>query len=226
MEVNPARYVSIPHLGRVPIGKLLCIGRNYAKHAKEMKSALPRTPMVFLKPTTALIGPGGTVELPPGVGEVHHEVELVLVIGHRVRNTTPEQAALAVSGYAVGLDMTARALQAAAKKSGTPWSVAKGYDTFAPIGEAVGPEAFSPDQARIALRINGRLVQEGRILDMIFGIPELVAFCSTVFTLEPGDLIYTGTPEGVGPVRDGDRLRAEISGLPPLEVSVSGGESG
>ena len=223
MEINPSRTVTVPGIGKVSVGKVLCIGRNYALHAAEMNNPVPTKPMVFLKPATALTGPGTDIELPAGIGEVHHEVELVAMVGARLRNATASDCSRAVAGYAVGLDMTARDVQAKAKKAGHPWSVAKGYDTFAPIGQFVGPDGFDPANAEVRLLINGVEVQAGNTNDMVFGVGTLLAYCSTIFTLEPGDLLFTGTPAGVGPVRVGDRLRAEVSGLPVLEVGVREG---
>lgn len=221
MEINPSRRVTVPGFDELAVGKVLCIGRNYARHAAEMNSPLPEIPMVFLKPATALTGPGSRIVLPPNIGEVHHEVELVALVGKRLRHASRDEAGSAVAAWAVGLDMTARDVQAKAKKAGHPWSVAKGYDTFAPIGGFASPSGFDPAAALIRLAVNGEVVQEGSTSDMIFDVPTLLAYCSTVFTLEPGDLLYTGTPEGVGPVNAGDVLRAEVEGLPPLEVSVA-----
>jgi len=202
-------------------GKLLCIGRNYALHAAEMKADLPTEPMVFLKPASALTGTGGSIIIPSKSREVHHEIELVVVIGEQLRHASKALALRAVAGYAVGLDMTARDLQALAKKTGSPWSVAKGFDTFAPLGKAIRAEAVPDPQALdLMLSINGEVRQHGSTSNMIFDVAELLAYCSSIFTLEPGDLLFTGTPEGVGPVQAGDRLVAEISGLPILEVDV------
>ena len=202
-------------------GKLLCIGRNYAKHAAEMQSDVPAEPMVFLKPSTALIGQGGRVVLPPQSEDVHHEVELVAVIGRGGKDIAEAQALDYVDGYAAGLDMTARDLQSRAKKAGHPWSVAKGFDTFAPLGQAVpAREVGDPQGLDVRLVINGETRQEGHTRDMIFPVARLVAYCSRIFTLMPGDLLYTGTPEGVGPVKDGDVLEATIGPLPPLRVKV------
>lgn len=202
-------------------GKLLCIGRNYARHAAEMESDVPDAPMVFLKPSTALVRGGGAVTLPSQSEEVHHEVELVAVIGTGGKNIAEEDAPDHVAGYAAGLDMTARDLQQAAKDRRHPWSVAKGFDTFAPLGPiAPAGEAGDVQDTAIRLSVNGETHQNGHTRHMIFPVAELVAYCSQVFTLEAGDLIYTGTPEGVGPVEDGDQLEARVEGVPPLQVGV------
>jgi len=202
-------------------GKLLCIGRNYAKHAAEMKSAVPETPMVFLKPSTALVQSGGSVVIPSQSSNVHHELELVAVIGRAGKDIALVDALDYVDGYALGLDMTARDLQQEAKDRRHPWSVAKGFDTFAPLGDIVTANAI-PDiqQLELSLTVNGEERQRGSTADMIFSVADLVAYCSTIFTLEPGDLLYTGTPEGVGPVARGDKLKAQAKGLPTLSVTV------
>ena len=203
-------------------GKVLCIGRNYAKHAKELGNDVPSEPMVFLKPASALVASGGAVVLHPMTNEVHHEVELVCLIGRRGKNISEEDALSYVQGYAVGLDMTARDLQSKAKAKGHPWSVAKGLDTFAPLGDFVASgDIMDPQVLPIQLTINGEVKQAGNTSDMIFPVARLISWCSHVFTLEPGDLLFTGTPDGVGPVVEGDQLVAEIPGLPPLKVSVA-----
>lgn len=201
--------------------RLFCIGRNYAAHAAEMNSPMPEKPMVFLKPSTAIIRNGGDIVLPPESGEVHHEVEMVAVIGKAGKHISVRQAEEYIEGYAVGLDMTARDIQTQAKKKGHPWSVAKGFDTFAPLGDFV-PRSAVPDPQALAIKltINGKTRQEGNTRDMHFSVVDLVAYCSTIFTLLPGDLIYTGTPEGVGPVREGDILEASIEGMPLLSVTA------
>jgi len=215
--------ITLPTTGAsLPIGKLLCIGRNYADHAAEMERDVPDEPMVFLKPATAVVRSGGTVRLPPQSQNVHHEVELVAVIGTEGRNLSAATALDHVAGYAVGLDMTARDLQDEAKAQRHPWSVAKGFDTFAPLGPLVSAEAVGDPQAlTLQLRRNGVTQQEASTQDMIFSVAELVAYCSQIFTLTPGDLLYTGTPSGVGPVDDGDTLEATATGIEPLTVSVS-----
>ena len=208
----------------VEVTKLLCIGRNYAKHAAEMKSDVPTEPLIFLKPPSALIRDGETVVLPSSSRDVHHEVELVAVIGKGGKDIPQDRALEHVDAYAVGLDMTARDLQSEAKKGGRPWSVAKGFDTFAPLGPLTpASEVPDPQALDIQLTVNGEPRQSAHTRDMIFPVAELVAYCSQIFTLAPGDLIYTGTPEGVGPVQDGDRLEATVSGLVPLRVNVKRG---
>ena len=214
--------ITMPGTGeRLTPGKLVCIGRNYAAHARELGNDVPEAPVVFLKPATSLVADGGTVVLPPQTDDVHHEVELVVVVGTACKNVPAREAMACVVGYAVGLDMTARDLQPDLKKKGLPWTLAKGFDTFAPLGEIV-PVSAVPDASALTLtlRVNGEIRQHGSTADMLHTVADLVAYASSVFTLLPGDLIYTGTPEGVGPVADGDVLEAEITGLPPLRVTV------
>jgi 2-keto-4-pentenoate hydratase/2-oxohepta-3-ene-1,7-dioic acid hydratase in catechol pathway len=201
--------------------KILCIGRNYAEHAAEMGANVPAKPIVFLKPPSALIGNGDAVILPEQSSDVHHEVELVALIGRRGKHIPADDAVLFVAGYAVGIDLTARDIQSEAKKAGQPWSVAKGFDTFAPLGIfTAADKILNPQDLRIQLRINGALRQDGWTGDMLFSVHRLVAYCSSIFTLEPGDLLYTGTPKGVGPVRAGDILEASATGLDTLSVTV------
>lgn len=218
------RTVPLPGLDKpVGVGKILCIGQNYARHAAEMNSEPPAEPMVFFKPSTALTFDRGTVVLPTVSNDVHHEVELVVAIGVGGKDI-PEDAALShVAGYAVGLDMTARDLQLRAKGRGHPWALAKGFDTFAPLGPFVeASRAPDPQDLPIALTVNGELRQGGHTSDMIFPVRRLIAWCSRAFTLEPGDLLFTGTPEGVGPVGAGDVLVARIADWPTLTVTVAG----
>jgi 2-keto-4-pentenoate hydratase/2-oxohepta-3-ene-1,7-dioic acid hydratase in catechol pathway len=205
----------------VHVGKLLCIGRNYADHAAEMSSDVPDEPMVFLKPASALVRTGGIVQLPPQSHEVHHEVELVTVIGKQGKNIPEDEALDHVAAYAVGLDMTARDLQAKAKERRHPWSVAKGFDTFAPLGPLTpATEIKNPQDLTIRLSVNGDVRQDASTDRLIFPVRKLVQYCSQIFTLTPGDLLYTGTPSGVGPVEDGDELEATATGIDPLRVSV------
>ncbi|MEM1117237.1 MAG: fumarylacetoacetate hydrolase family protein [Bacteroidota bacterium] len=202
-------------------GKILCIGRNYAAHVAEMGYASDAEPVVFLKPTTALAPDGGEVVLPRQSADVHHELELVVVVGTAGRHVAEADALGHVAAYALGLDLTARDLQAQAKARKAPWSIAKGFDTFAPLGPLADAEAVGDPQAlEIALAVNGEERQRGTTDRMVFSVARIVSFLSSVFTLEPGDLIYTGTPEGVAPIRDGDRLVATCAALPTLTVTA------
>lgn len=205
----------------LPAGKMLCLGKNYEKHAREMGGDVPVEPVIFLKPATALLRSGGTVLIPKVSRELHHEVELVVVIGSTAKDVTEENAMQHVLGYAVGLDMTLRDLQSTAKKRGEPWAVAKGFDTSAPISEVVLKESVSdPHALTLSLKVNGEVRQHGSTADMILRIPRIISYLSGIFTLERGDCIFTGTPEGVGQVVAGDRLLAEIEGVAVLEVGV------
>ncbi|MBS1912156.1 MAG: fumarylacetoacetate hydrolase family protein [Bacteroidetes bacterium] len=207
---------------RLPVGKMLCLGKNYEKHAKEMGGDVPADPVIFMKPATALVYDGGQVLIPAISNDLHHEVELVVVIGSTARDVAEAEAMNHVLGYAVGLDMTLRDLQSAAKKRGEPWAAAKGFDTSAPISTVVPAERV-PDPAALELRleVGGEVRQHGFTRDMILGIPATIAYLSRIFTLERGDCIFTGTPEGVGPVHPGDALHATIPGMAELRVSVA-----
>ncbi len=203
-------------------GKIICLGRNYLEHAKEMKAEIPKEPVLFLKPSTAIIPSGGTIIIPPFSRELHHEVELVALITKAGRKIPRAAAMTYVGGYAVGLDMTLRDVQTEAKKKGLPWTVAKGFDTSAPLSPFV-PAAEIPDPHAldISLRINGALRQQSNTRHMIFRLDEIVAYVSSIFTLEPGDVIFTGTPEGVGPAVPGDTIVAEIPGVGRLTNYVA-----
>jgi 2-keto-4-pentenoate hydratase/2-oxohepta-3-ene-1,7-dioic acid hydratase in catechol pathway len=209
------------HDKEIPVRKIFCLGRNYAGHAREMGADLPKHPVVFLKPATALAGDGDDVIIPTISKELHHEVELVVVIGKGGKGIPPEQAREHIAGYAVGLDMTLRDVQAEAKRNGLPWTVAKGFDTSAPVSTVV-PAGRVKDagQLDITLKVNGVIRQKGNTRDMIFTIDQVVSFLSSIFTLEEGDVIFTGTPEGVGPAAPGDILEAELESVGTLRVGV------
>lgn len=215
------RHVTVPGLGSLAVGKILGIGTNYAAHAAEMGASVGGDPVVFLKPPSALCGNGEVVR-PPGPGhELHYETELVAAIGLRGHRIPFEEALAHVAGYAVGLDLTLRDLQREAKRLGRPWALAKGFDTSAPVS-AFRSAAELPDPQKVALtlKVNGVIRQSASTADMIVPVAGLVCFLSTYFTLEPGDLIFTGTPAGVGPLKDGDVLEAEVSGVGALKVTV------
>lgn len=208
----PAPPVSLPIAARAerfPVHRVYCVGRNYAEHVKEMGGEVGRDPpFFFAKPADALVT-DGRFPYPSLSSDVHHEVELVVALGPDAK----------VFGQAIGLDMTRRDLQAAAKKLGRPWEVAKGFDRSAPIG-AIVPGAAALTAGAITLDVNGTRRQTGDLSEMIWSVPEIIAELGKLFTLQPGDLIFTGTPPGVGPVVRGDRLHAEIAGLGSLAVDV------
>ncbi len=204
------------------VGKILCLGRNYAEHAKEMKADVPKAPVIFLKPSTAIVHDGGTIVIPDITNDVHHEVELVVVIGGGGKDIPAASAMDHVAGYAVGLDMTMRDVQSEAKKNGLPWAVAKGFDTSAPVSDVVPKEKVpDPHALSLSLSVNGSIRQRGHTGAMLLRVHEIIAYVSHLFTLEAGDLIFTGTPEGVGPVGHGDTLEASIGSLARLRVRVS-----
>ncbi|KIM48605.1 hypothetical protein M413DRAFT_437808 [Hebeloma cylindrosporum] len=191
--------------------KIVAIGRNYAAHAKELNNAIPKEPFFFLKPTSSYLASGGKLEIPQGI-VAHHEVELGLVIGKGGRDIPQGNAEAHVAGYTLAVDMTARNLQDRVRKAGLPWSAAKGFDTFTPIGTFI-PKASIKDahDLRLSLKINGILRQDGTTADMIFRIPRLIEHVSSIMTLEEGDVILTGTPSGVGPVVAGDKVECKLA---------------
>jgi 2-keto-4-pentenoate hydratase/2-oxohepta-3-ene-1,7-dioic acid hydratase in catechol pathway len=198
--------------------KILCVGRNYRAHAAELGNDVPVEPMLFWKPPTSILDPGGDVELPPAaVSErVEHEVELGVVVGKTLRRASLEEARAAVFGLTLVADVTARDLQ---KKDGQWWR-AKGMDTFCPVGPVI-VTGLDPQALSIVGLVNGEVRQSGRTSDMIFPVAEVLAYASQALTLEPGDLIATGTPEGVGPLRAGDRLEIQVPEIGTLAVGVS-----
>ena len=198
--------------------KILGIGTNYASHASEMGSHVGGDPVVFLKPSTALCGNGDTVRAPGPGHELHHEVELVARIGKGGKRIPFERALEHVSGYAVGLDLTLRDVQREAKRLGRPWAVAKGFDTSAPVSAFKPLE--DPQKVLLTLKVNGVERQRGSTADMIVPVAGLVCYLSTIFTLEEGDLIFTGTPAGVGLLKPGDLVEAEAEGVAKLSVTV------
>jgi 5-carboxymethyl-2-hydroxymuconate isomerase len=203
-------------------GKIICLGRNYLDHAKEMHAEVPTTPILFLKPPSALLEDGGVIRIPSFSNDMHHEVEMVVLIGLGGTDISAAQAMDHVGGYAIGLDMTLRDVQAEAKKKGLPWTVAKGFDTSAPVGKFVPKSAVQdPHHLDIRLSVNGTVRQQSNTCNMIFSIEAMIAYISSVFTLEPGDLVFTGTPEGVGPVQPGDVLTAELQHVGSLTVSAA-----
>jgi acylpyruvate hydrolase len=204
-------------------GKIVCIGQNYHAHIKELKSEVPTEPVIFLKPASALIANGEQIVLPPDIGRVDYEGELAIIIGKRTKHVTSKEALRYVEAAAVFNDVTARDVQSKARKSGLPWSLAKGMDTFAPMSQP-RPIGDIPDLGALMVRtrLNGELRQDGRTADMIFPVEELIAYISKFMVLEPGDVIATGTPEGVGPIKGGDLVEIEIEGVGKLTNKVKG----
>ena len=203
------------------VSKIVAVGRNYREHNAEMGGPRDAPPVLFLKPPSALRSSGEPVAIPVDAGAVHHEVELVAVIGRKTQAVAAEAALEHVLGYAVGLDLTLRDLQSEAKKRGEPWSVAKGFDGSAPVS-LVAPREAVGDGAGLAieLEVNGARRQSGNTSEMIHGVAALVAFASRYMTLERGDLLFTGTPAGVGPLVPGDRVTARIERVGELELEI------
>ncbi len=201
--------------------KIVALAKNYAEHAREMESDVPEKPVFFLKPPSALIGPGDPIILPRMSKRVDHEVELAVIIGKRAKQVPAEKAMDYVLGYMILLDITARDLQAEAREKGLPWSLSKGFDTFAPVGpRVVDRRELDILDLEIGLKVNGELRQFGRTSQMVFKVPELIEYISSAMTLEPGDIIATGTPAGIGPLRHGDRVEAWIEGIGKVEFDV------
>ncbi|MCX8173354.1 MAG: fumarylacetoacetate hydrolase family protein [Thermoplasmata archaeon] len=202
--------------------KIVCVARNYSAHAAEMREEVPPDPVFFIKPRSALVPHGGTVVLPVYSNRVEHEVELAVVIKRRLKGVSVVNLKKDVLGFSIVLDMTARDIQGEAKKQGLPWTKAKCFDTSAPFGpEIVPPDKLDWRNLAISLKVNGGLRQYGNTSQMVFGVEELIASASEIFTLEKYDIIATGTPSGVGEVKPGDVVEAEISGIGKLRVRVS-----
>ena len=196
-------------------GKIICVGRNYAAHAREHNAEVPEVPLLFLKPPSSVIGPGEAILLPPQSQQVEHEAELVAVIGKRGRWISPEQAMDHVLGYTVGNDVTARDLQ---RRDGQ-WTRGKGFDTFCPLGPWIETDFDSAD-ALISCHVNGEMRQMGSTRDMVFSVRQLIAFASSIMTLEVGDVLFTGTPSGVSPLQPGDTVEINIEGIGSLSNPV------
>ena len=201
--------------------KIICIGRNYAAHAKEMNAAVSQEPVFFLKPDTSLLKDNQPFYYPDFSKEIHHEIELVLKISKTGKNIEPEFAHKYYDEIGIGVDFTARDIQAACKEKGLPWEKAKAFDNAAPLGKFLDKKQF-PDinTIQFKLLINGKAVQQGNTKDLLFSFDKIISFVSQFITLKTGDLIYTGTPEGVGPVKIGDRLEGYIEGHPLLDFEI------
>lgn len=212
---------------RFPVRRIFCVGLNYAAHASEMRKAQGKenerepAPFFFAKPADALVESGGTIPYPSLTQNLHHEIELVAALGGGGADIPADEALSHVFGYAAGVDLTRRDLQAAARAAGLPWDMSKGFDNSAPIG-AIRPaaEIGHPARGRIALSVNGAPRQQGDLSDMILGVAEIVSALSRFVALAPGDLIFTGTPSGVGPLLPGDRAEGEVEGVGSVSVTI------
>ncbi|KQN68258.1 hypothetical protein ASE99_02550 [Serratia sp. Leaf51] len=196
-----------------PVNKVVCVGNNYADHIKEMGSQVSAEPVVFIKPETALCDIRQPIALPTGLGSVHHEIELAVLIGTPLKQATPDRVANAIAGYGLALDLTLRDLQSQFKAAGQPWEKAKGFDGSCPMSGFIPVSEFGDaQQADLRLLINGELRQEGNTRDMLTPVLPLIAYMSRFFTLRAGDIILTGTPHGVGPLKAGDEICATLNG--------------
>ncbi len=205
------RYLDQSQL-ELPAGKVVCIGRNYLEHIRELNNAVPETPILFIKPSTALVTLSEPICLPSDRGSCHHEVELAVLIGQKLCNTDIVAARQAVAGYGIALDLTLRDLQNELKQKGHPWETAKAFDGACPLSPFLKPESIPDPQAvALSLHINGELRQQGNTQQMMLGIFALIAYISTHFTLLPGDVVLTGTPAGVGPLRSSDQLLLSLA---------------
>lgn len=206
----------------IPITKIICVGRNYIEHIHELGNEIPEKPVVFIKPASAVIYSGETTIYPSFSQEMHHEVELVLLIGKTIKNANKQIAEDAIYAYGVGLDMTLRDVQSELKKKGHPWTIAKCFDTSAVISDFVPKAEYQLTlNEEIYLKVNGEFRQKDLLSKMMFKPAELVEYVSSLMTIEKGDLIFTGTPKGVGKVNKGDQLEAGIEGLVSLNCGVS-----
>ena len=224
--VIPAPVIpSLPVIGdskRFPVNRIYCVGRNYADHAREMGHDPDREPpFFFMKPATAIVTDGQTMAYPALSKDVHHELEMVVALGKGGANIPADQALDHVWGYGLGLDMTRRDLQGEAKKMGRPWDTGKAFDQSAPCSALVPvTQCGHLSKGRIYLTVNGQVKQDGDLAMMIWNVPETIAYLSTLFTLMPGDLIFSGTPAGVAAVQRGDVLEGHVEGLPVLHTKI------
>jgi 5-carboxymethyl-2-hydroxymuconate isomerase len=203
------------------VGKIVCVGRNYAEHAKELGNEIPEKPVVFLKPASALVHSREKIIHPTFSKDMHHEVELVLLIGKKVKDANKTEAEDAIIGYGVGLDMTLRDIQNELKKKGHPWTIAKCFDTSAVVSDFILKSDYNLTlDEEISLSVNGQIRQKEKLNKMLFRPTDIVEYISSLMILEAGDLVYTGTPAGVGKVEVGDKLAGEIQNISKLEVSV------
>ena len=230
MQKDNPKYVidlAVPSLSvegsdaRFPVGRIYCVGRNYADHAREMGHDPDREPpFFFMKAANSVVESGSTIAYPVGTKDVHHEIEMVVAISKGGKNIPVEKALEHVWGYAVGLDMTRRDIQGEAKKMGRPWEMGKSFDESAPISALRPASAIGhPAKGAIWLKVNGQVKQQGDLAMQIWSVPEQINYLSNLITLQPGDLIFSGTPAGVGPIKAGDKLEGHVDGVGELIVN-------
>ena len=221
-ELNHPTVAIAGSQDRFPVRRIYCVGRNYASHVREMGHDPDRDPpFFFMKPPDAIVESGGTVAYPPQTADLHHEMELVAAVGKTGAGIDPARANDYIWGYGVGIDLTRRDLQQEAKDQGRPWDAGKGFDQSAPISALhAAADIGHPSSGRIWLEVNGEIRQDSDVDKLIWSIPEVIGHLSALFTLEPGDLIYTGTPAGVGPVVAGDRITGGVDGVDTLVIDI------
>jgi len=206
---------------KIQVGKLVCLARSYRKHAEEMHTNVTEDPLLFLKPASSVIFNGDSIIIPQMSKCLHHAVEMGLVIGKKCKNVSQKNALDYVLGYLVCLDITARDIQDKAKKNSWPWTIAKGFDTFAPISDVILKDKIkNPNNLDMSLKVNGEIKQNSNTKYMIYSVERIIEFVSSIMTLEEGDLIMTGTPEGVGEIAKGDKLEAKLGDFCFLKVDV------
>lgn len=204
------------------VGKIICLGRNYLDHIRELGNKVPDRAVIFCKPASSLLANGGAIEIPEYSNDCHHELELALLVGKTGKNIPESQALTYLSGYGVALDLTLRDVQSELKEKGLPWEIAKGFDTSCPISDFVpAQQVDNPNSLRLQLKVNGQIRQDGTTAQMMRSVEEILAEVSTFYTLEPGDIILTGTPAGVSRIESGDTLEGTIEQVGSLKVSVA-----
>lgn len=202
------------------LGKIVCVGRNYAEHAKELNNPIPDQPLLFIKPATAAVDMRDPISLPADVGDCHHELEVSILIGKQLTNATADSVSEAIAGIGLGLDLTLRDLQSSLKKKGHPWERAKAFDGSCPLSPFTAVDNMDLKNLESRLFKNGTLQQSGNTSEMLFSVTDLLVNISESFSLMPGDVVMTGTPAGVGPLESGDLLRAELDDFLSIETSV------
>jgi fumarylpyruvate hydrolase len=222
IDIGPQPSIEVAGTdARFPVGRIYCVGRNYADHAREMGHDPDREPpFFFMKAANSVVKNGATIDYPVGTKDVHHEIELVVAIGKGGKNIPVDKALDHVWGYGVGLDMTRRDIQGEAKKMGRPWEMGKSFDESAPVSALVPASKIGhPAKGGIWVKVNGQVKQEGDLAMQIWNVQEQIAYLSNLITLQPGDLIFSGTPAGVGPVKAGDKLEGHVDGVGELSVT-------